>query len=259
MLPTSRTPPRRSSGPLRFDEHQRADRQTPHPPAVVDPGGAIALLLAPMILTKRSFGPDWTNHLWLIWNQGRSIADGGNPSYFVHTDNLGGFDLYFASPRRRRRPAAARPRRVSRRLRAHRGGQRATPGPAAGPTARRSCHGNPPGRRRRAADQHRRGPLPAGSHRRPSTGSRRRWPPGRAAGAIGRPSDDGGHRTLVPIRVGVWASICWRLRLRASASLLCCAARGGDRDGDPARSPARTVAPLLAAIIRARPSPPGPW
>ncbi len=52
------------------------------------PTVAIGLLWAPMPLTSRGFGPDWGWHLWLMWNQGESIAALGHPTYFVHAHGL---------------------------------------------------------------------------------------------------------------------------------------------------------------------------
>jgi hypothetical protein len=46
-------------------------------PAVVV--GALALPL----FTDRTFGNDWPAHLWLVWQQGQSIAQLGRPSYFL--------------------------------------------------------------------------------------------------------------------------------------------------------------------------------
>jgi hypothetical protein len=42
-----------------------------------------------MLLTSRSFYEDWTNHLWLVWNQSEAIRDGGLPTLWTHTDKLG--------------------------------------------------------------------------------------------------------------------------------------------------------------------------
>jgi hypothetical protein len=43
-----------------------------------------------MLLTNRGFGPDWTNHLWMIWVQAQNLHDGG-PSLFVHVVPTGIF------------------------------------------------------------------------------------------------------------------------------------------------------------------------
>jgi hypothetical protein len=52
------------------------------------PIATVALLWAPMPLTSRGFGPDWGWHMWLMWNQGESIAALGHPTYFVHAHGL---------------------------------------------------------------------------------------------------------------------------------------------------------------------------
>jgi hypothetical protein len=57
---------------------------------------AISVLLSPMVLTDRPFGQDWTNHLWLVWNQGRHISDTGLPTYFLNADLLGAFYPHYA-------------------------------------------------------------------------------------------------------------------------------------------------------------------
>jgi hypothetical protein len=41
--------------------------------------GALALPL----FTDRTFGNDWPDHLWLVWQQSQSIAQLGRPSYFL--------------------------------------------------------------------------------------------------------------------------------------------------------------------------------
>jgi hypothetical protein len=59
------------------------------------PAGVIFGLLTPLLFTDRTFSTDWGNHLWLIWVQGRNIADLGEPSYFLQS-NLGAFYPYYA-------------------------------------------------------------------------------------------------------------------------------------------------------------------
>jgi hypothetical protein len=56
---------------------------------------ACLLLLSPMLLTNRSFGPDWTNHLWALSTQGDAIS-GGGPSLYFHVDILGVFYPFYA-------------------------------------------------------------------------------------------------------------------------------------------------------------------
>src|SRR4051794_12092363 len=53
------------------------------------PPVAIVALLAPMLFTGRSFYEDWTNHLWLVWNQTEAVKRGGLPTLWTHTDKLG--------------------------------------------------------------------------------------------------------------------------------------------------------------------------
>jgi hypothetical protein len=53
------------------------------------------VLLAPAILTSRTFGPDWTVHLWLLSAQGDAIAHGA-PSLFFNADPMGAFYPHFA-------------------------------------------------------------------------------------------------------------------------------------------------------------------
>jgi hypothetical protein len=56
---------------------------------------ASLILLSPMFLTGRTFGPDWTNHLWVMNAQADSISSGG-PSLFLHADQIGVFYPHFA-------------------------------------------------------------------------------------------------------------------------------------------------------------------
>src|SRR3954452_22638466 len=50
---------------------------------------AIVAVMAPMVFTGRSFYEDWTNHLWLVWNQTEAVKRGGLPTLWTHTDKLG--------------------------------------------------------------------------------------------------------------------------------------------------------------------------
>jgi uncharacterized membrane protein len=56
---------------------------------------AIAALMAPMVLTSRSFGIDWSGHLWLVSMQARNIEALGHPSLFIQS-GLGAFYAWFA-------------------------------------------------------------------------------------------------------------------------------------------------------------------
>jgi hypothetical protein len=40
-------------------------------------------VLALPLFTNRTFGYDWPDHLWLVWQQAQSIAQMGRPSYFL--------------------------------------------------------------------------------------------------------------------------------------------------------------------------------
>lgn len=53
------------------------------------------VLLSPMLLTGRTFGVDWTNHVWLMNVQGDAVSSGG-PTLFVHAGKLGVFYPHFA-------------------------------------------------------------------------------------------------------------------------------------------------------------------
>jgi hypothetical protein len=55
----------------------------------------LAALMAPMVLTSRSFGVDWAGHLWLVDAQANNVNDLGHPSYFVQS-TLGAFYPWFA-------------------------------------------------------------------------------------------------------------------------------------------------------------------
>jgi hypothetical protein len=57
---------------------------------------AVLAITSPVYLTKRSFGPDWTNALWLTWHQGIAIRDSGVPSLYLLADQRGLFEPFFA-------------------------------------------------------------------------------------------------------------------------------------------------------------------
>lgn len=56
----------------------------------------VAVLLAPVYLTSRGFGPDWTVHLWAMWVQGAHIAEGAGPRLFLDGGFLGVFFPHYA-------------------------------------------------------------------------------------------------------------------------------------------------------------------
>ena len=49
-----------------------------------------------MAFTERTFVPDWTDHVWLVWQQKLNLQDLGLPSYFIQTKELGAFYPFFA-------------------------------------------------------------------------------------------------------------------------------------------------------------------
>jgi hypothetical protein len=63
--------------------------------AIWIPAVVIALLALPMV-TSRSFGHDWTLHLWLIRQQQLQIEATGHPGLFVSVEQLGVFYPIFA-------------------------------------------------------------------------------------------------------------------------------------------------------------------
>ena len=56
----------------------------------------IALLSMPMMVTSRTFGHDWTLHLWLIRQQQLNIEAMSHPGLFVSVSRLGVFYPIFA-------------------------------------------------------------------------------------------------------------------------------------------------------------------
>src|SRR4051812_8613287 len=66
------------------------------PPAWLLGIAAVTVLSSPMLFTRRALGTDWTNHLWLVWNQGLQFGSLLHPSYFVHSDFLGIYYPHYA-------------------------------------------------------------------------------------------------------------------------------------------------------------------
>jgi uncharacterized membrane protein len=62
---------------------------------VAIPVAAVAALIAPMVLTGRTFGIDWSGHLWLVEMQARNIEALGHPSLFIQS-GLGAFYAWYA-------------------------------------------------------------------------------------------------------------------------------------------------------------------
>jgi len=56
----------------------------------------VAVLLGPVYLTSRGFGPDWTIHMWAMWVQGEHIAEGAGPRLFLDGGFLGVFFPHYA-------------------------------------------------------------------------------------------------------------------------------------------------------------------
>jgi hypothetical protein len=59
-------------------------------------GAAVVLVAAPILFTDSGFALDFTNHLWLSWIAGKSLAATGHPSYFLNAPGLGVFYPLFA-------------------------------------------------------------------------------------------------------------------------------------------------------------------
>lgn len=59
------------------------------------PAAAILSLLAPILLTDRTFASDWGNHYWLIYMQGLNVDALGAPSIYLQS-SLSAFYPYYA-------------------------------------------------------------------------------------------------------------------------------------------------------------------
>lgn len=55
----------------------------------------VVCVLALPLFTDRTFGYDWPDHLWLVWQQAQSIAQMGRPSYFLQAYQ-GVYEPFFA-------------------------------------------------------------------------------------------------------------------------------------------------------------------
>ena len=64
--------------------------------AIWIPATIIGLLMVPLAATRRSFGPDWTLHLWAVRQQQWNIEATGHPGLFLSAKPLGAFYPIFA-------------------------------------------------------------------------------------------------------------------------------------------------------------------
>lgn len=49
-------------------------------------GGLVCFfVLSPAIFTPWGFGPDYTNHLWLVWQQGLAVSETGHPTLYLQS------------------------------------------------------------------------------------------------------------------------------------------------------------------------------
>jgi hypothetical protein len=60
------------------------------------PAGVISLLMLPLAVTNRTFGDDWTLHLWLVRQQEMNIQANGRPGLFLSAKPYGAFYPIFA-------------------------------------------------------------------------------------------------------------------------------------------------------------------
>jgi hypothetical protein len=64
--------------------------------AIWIPAATITVLMMPLLATQRTFGTDWTLHLWLIRQQQFNIEALGHPGLFTSTRHLGAFYPMFS-------------------------------------------------------------------------------------------------------------------------------------------------------------------
>ncbi len=57
---------------------------------------AVLVVVAPLLFTDSGFAGDFTNHLWLVWVEGKALAQAGHPSYFINARGVGMFYPFFA-------------------------------------------------------------------------------------------------------------------------------------------------------------------
>lgn len=56
----------------------------------------VLAITTPLYLTKRSFGPDWTDAMFLAWHQGVAIANTGHPTLYLLAQDRGLFEPFYA-------------------------------------------------------------------------------------------------------------------------------------------------------------------
>jgi hypothetical protein len=43
--------------------------------------------MSPALFTPYGFGPDYTNHLWLVWQQALAISHNHHPTLYLQSDH----------------------------------------------------------------------------------------------------------------------------------------------------------------------------
>jgi hypothetical protein len=56
----------------------------------------VLVVVAPLLFTDSGFAGDFTNHLWLVWAEGKALVQAGHPSYFINARGVGMFYPFFA-------------------------------------------------------------------------------------------------------------------------------------------------------------------
>lgn len=57
---------------------------------------AVLVVVAPLLFTDSGFAGDFTNHLWLVWAEGKALVQAGHPGYFINARGVGMFYPFFA-------------------------------------------------------------------------------------------------------------------------------------------------------------------
>jgi hypothetical protein len=59
-------------------------------------GGLVCFfVMAPALFTPYGFGPDYTNHLWLVWQQGEAISNNLHPTLYLQINEHGIFEPFY--------------------------------------------------------------------------------------------------------------------------------------------------------------------